>query len=198
MEMFDADQTTQARVSQTRPSQAAVRPGRTLRMALIAAGSTVVISLMVSGTVSSRLPSFKGGRAAHPIATSTLFYHASFAQTLHGSGDGRIYLDAKVSGHTLRFRVDPAVSEVLLSADDARIVGLSKHEWDYSGHAMTSVGQVRTARVTIPDLQFGTLTLFNVEAAVTDSALTEPILGMSFLKRFQSFDLRQGDLVLRW
>jgi len=175
-----------------------VRPGRTLGFALSAAGATIVMSLLLSGAVSSRISSLGGNTPSRSGASTTLFYHPTHEQTFRGNPDGQVYLDAKANGHPLRFRVDGTVPNVLLSPDDARAAGLVSGAMNYSGSTTTTIGVVRTAPATIPYMQFGTLTLFNVEAVIADAPIPESILGAGFLKRFPSFELRQGDLVLRW
>ncbi len=87
---------------------------------------------------------------------------------------------------------------LLLTLADARTAGLAKGPLSYSAKAMTADGEISVAPVLIPYFEFGTLTLFNVQAAVADASLPESILGMDFLKRFQSYDMQPGKLVLRW
>jgi clan AA aspartic protease (TIGR02281 family) len=196
--MLDSDEATGWRTRSVGPQERKTRPGRTLTMALIAAGATVLLSLALADAVVSHVPESIAKNAPPADSSSTLFYHASHEQVLRRSSDGGIYLNADVNERALRFRVDPAASAILLTPSDARAAGLSEGSLTYSGRAKTSAGEVRTAPVTIQYLHFGTLTLFNVPAAVADTSLPDSILGKDFLKRFQSFEQRSGELVLRW
>jgi len=174
------------------------RPGRTLAMALGAAAVMMLVSLGLSGVLISHAPAPAAGKAAAAHTDTTLFYKASHEQSLRRSADGRIYVDAEVNEHPLHFRIDQTESKLLMSPSAARMAGLAEGPLTYSGRAMTAAGEVRTAPVTIQYLHFNTLTLFNVPAYVADTSLPESILGMEFLKRFQSYQLLDDKLVLRW
>jgi clan AA aspartic protease (TIGR02281 family) len=196
--MLESDEATGWRTRPDVPQERKSRPGRTLTMALIAAGATVALSLALAGAVVSHVPEPVGKNAPQAGNSSTLFYHSSHEQVLRRNSDGEVYLDAEVNERALHFRVEPTASKVLLTPSDARAAGLTDGSLTYSGRAMTSAGEVRTAPVTIQYLHFGSLTLFNVPAAVADTSLPDSILGTDFLKRFQSFEQRPGELVLRW
>jgi len=174
-----------------------VRPGRSLVTALVIAGVTIAVSLMISAAVSHSSWRVAGG-SVRAGTGSTLFYHATHEQSLAARSDGTIYLDATANEHRVHFRVDEGVSKLLLTPYDARAAGLTQSELNYSGRALTANGEVRIAPVTIRALHFGTLTLFDVQAAVAETSLPESILGMDFLKRFDSFEMQPGKLVLRW
>jgi aspartyl protease family protein len=167
-------------------------------MALTVAGVTIVSSLLISGAVVSRISSPSVSGLANVGTASTFFYHASHQQSLRQNSDGQIYLDAQLNDRSLHFRVDPTQSKLLLTPSAASAAGLTDGPLTYSGRAMTPDGEVRTAPVMIKYLHFGTLTLFNVQADVAESPLPESILGVDFLKRFESFEMRQGNLVLHW
>lgn len=195
---FESDEVTRRPAESAWSKRRAARPGRTLTMALVAAGITVLATFAMSGAV-NHAPSFGASAAAHSGSTTTLFYHATNEQSFLASADGQIYFDAKVNDHRLHFRVDQKVPKLLLTLADARTAGLAKDSLTYSGRAMTADGEIPVAPIMIPYLEFGTLTLFNVQAVVADStSLSESILGMDFLKRFQSYDMQPGKLVLRW
>ncbi|HUN47584.1 MAG TPA: TIGR02281 family clan AA aspartic protease [Stellaceae bacterium] len=171
------------------------RAGRTLKLAFVAVGVTVVATLVMSAGVISRLPSTG---TAHAGATSSLFYHATSERSIPASADGQIHTEAKINDRHIHFRVDQAETQLLLTLNDARAAGLTKSALDYSQRVKTSAGEAPAAPVLIPYMQFGTLTLFNVKAVVVDASLPESILGTEFLGRFQSFEMLPGKMVLRW
>jgi clan AA aspartic protease (TIGR02281 family) len=191
---FESDEAPPQPVEANRPG----RPGRTLTMALVAACITVLATLAISGTVITRAPTIGAKAATHSGSSTTFFYHASNEQSFRARTDGQIYLDAKVNDRQVHFRVDQTVSRLLLTPSDARAAGLTQTALNYSGRAMTANGEVAIAPVTIQYLQLGTLTLFNVQAAVAETSLPESILGMDFLKRFDSYEMKPEKLVLHW
>jgi aspartyl protease family protein len=47
-------------------------------------------------------------------------------------------------------------------------------------------------------VRIGQLVIEDVDAAVVDSPLTVSLLGMSFLRRLEGYEIRDGALVLGW
>jgi len=61
----------------------------------------------------------------------------------------------------------------------------------------TANGAARFALVTLREIQIGQLSVENVPAAVIES-LDQSLLGMSFLMRLKSFEIREGALTINW
>ncbi len=106
------------------------------------------------------------------------------AVELRQAEDGHFYADAEVNGVTLRLLIDTGASDIVLSADDARRVGLDPSGLTYSGLAETANGTVSTAPVRLKSLTLGPWQDKDVPASVNGGDLAGSLLGMSYLSRF--------------
>src|ERR1700738_1116870 len=61
----------------------------------------------------------------------------------------------------------------------------------------TANGPVRFAPVNLREIRIEQLSIENVPAAVIEN-LDQSMLGMSFLKRLKSFEMREGALTINW
>lgn len=161
--------------------------------------ATILIGVVAVILVSHTPPHAGSAPASRGTwATSGLFYRASNQMSYRRGSDGLYRIEAEISERLVRFVVDAKVAVVVLSPDDARATGLGTGVLDYSGRVTTAAGETRIAPVTIPFLTIDRLTLFNVQAFVAERPLSTSILGLGFLKRFDSYEMRGDELVLRW
>jgi aspartyl protease family protein len=110
---------------------------------------------------------------------------------------GHVLLDAVVNGAPVRFLVDTGASLVTLTPADARAAGLSPRQLAFDERASTANGLVRMASVTLREIRLGQLSVGDVPAAVIEN-LNVSLLGMSFLNRLQSYEMRGGRLTITW
>jgi len=173
--------------------------GGMLRWAAVAGGIAVLASAIAIGGA-LRLPGSSASTAAGGSGrgNSTLFYHPVNQVAFPRWPDGSIHLDAKVGERPVKFIVDPGVAVVVLSPEDARAAGLAAGNLDYSGRLTIADGDIRIAPVNIQQLIMGSLTLFDVPAAVSQDPIPSSVLGATFLKRFPSYELETERLVLHW
>jgi aspartyl protease family protein len=106
-------------------------------------------------------------------------------------------LDAIVNGAPVRFLVDTGASLVILTPADARSAGFSARQLAFNERASTANGEVRMATVTLREVRLGQLIIADVPAAVIKN-LDMSLLGMSFLSRLQSYEMRDGKLTITW
>jgi clan AA aspartic protease (TIGR02281 family) len=124
-----------------------------------------------------------------PAAVNTLVYPAD--------GRGHILLDAFVNGAPVRFLVDTVASLVVLTPADARAAGVSPDQLAFDARASTANGVVRMAPVTLREMRLGQLSVADVRAAVIEH-LGVSLLGVSFLSRLRSYEMRDGRLTITW
>lgn len=110
--------------------------------------------------------------------------------------DGHYYLTLGLDGVPVQFVVDTGASEVVLTQEDARRVGLDPERLVYSGVAGTANGTVRTARVRLDQVTLGPLADRNVPVWVNQGEMPQSLLGMSYLNRFERIEISGGTLVL--
>jgi len=110
---------------------------------------------------------------------------------------GHVILDAAVNGASVRLLVDTGASLVTLTPADARAAGIGSGELVFNSRASTANGFARMAPVTLREIRIGQLSIYDVPAAVLEN-LNISLLGMSFLNRLQSYEMREGKLTISW
>lgn len=110
--------------------------------------------------------------------------------------DGHYYLTLEISGTPINFVVDTGATEIVLSTQDARRIGLDPDQLDFTGRASTANGQVRTARITLEDVSIGGIEEGDLRAWVNEGELRTSLLGMTYLQRFGKVEISRGKLVL--
>jgi clan AA aspartic protease (TIGR02281 family) len=110
---------------------------------------------------------------------------------------GHVALTAIVNGAPVRFIVDTGATRVTLTAADARAAGIDPGGLVFNQRSQTANGLAREAPVTLREVRIDRLSIDNVSAAVNEN-LTVSLLGMSFLKRLKSFEMRDGSLTISW
>ena len=111
--------------------------------------------------------------------------------------DGHFWLRASFNGVPLLLMVDTGASNVVLSPADARKIGLSSNQLEFSGRADTANGSVSFARATITSVGVGDQTFFDVPITVNGADMQGSLLGMTLLDRFTSVEFRGDTLILR-
>jgi aspartyl protease family protein len=111
---------------------------------------------------------------------------------------GHFVIEVAVNGTPVTFLVDTGASDVVLTIDDARRLGLRPRTLHYSQRFQTANGEVRGAPVTLREVRLGQLRLFDLPASVNQGALGVSLLGMSFLERLRGYEVADGRLILRW
>ena len=119
------------------------------------------------------------------------------ALVYHADRSGQFWIDAIVNGASVRFVVDTGAYMVTLTRSDALAAGFNRGNLDYSVITSTANGQARNAPVRLRELRIGQLAINDVQALVTDN-LNTSLLGMSFLKRLQRFEIGEGTLTIYW
>jgi aspartyl protease family protein len=103
---------------------------------------------------------------------------------LRQADDGHYYADTVVNGIAVTFLIDTGAGDIVLSEEDARRVGLDPASLSYSGQADTANGLVTTAPVRLKTLVLGPYEDRDLAASVNGGDLTDSLLGMRYLSRF--------------
>ena len=111
--------------------------------------------------------------------------------------DGHFYLDAQVNGTSVLFLVDTGASEISLTTRDADRIGLELTPAHFVGRVFTANGEVAVAPIRLDSVIVGPIAAYNVEAHVNSGEMGGSLLGMSFLRRLSSYEVRGDRLFLR-
>lgn len=103
-----------------------------------------------------------------------------------------------VNGVTMSLLVDTGASTVVLKPADAERAGIDTKSLSFTTPVSTANGSTFAAPIRLKTISVGPLEVRDVEALVAQpGALSENLLGMSFLKRLRSYEFSGDFLTLR-
>ncbi len=110
---------------------------------------------------------------------------------------GHFQTDARIDGQRITFMVDTGASTIALNETSAARIGVRPSRADYKARVSTANGTVMVARLQLPMVELGGLIVRDVDAMVLpDDALSENLLGLSFLSKLKRFEYANGKMVL--
>lgn len=112
------------------------------------------------------------------------------------SFDGHYRVTLDVNDVPIHFIVDTGASDLVLSREDARRVGIDPDALAYLGRARTANGTVAMAGVRLDTVALGAAVDRNVPASVSGGDMPGSLLGMSYLSRFGRIEIADGRLTL--
>ncbi|HVV40876.1 MAG TPA: TIGR02281 family clan AA aspartic protease [Nitrobacter sp.] len=111
---------------------------------------------------------------------------------------GEFLLHAKINGVGAPMLIDTGATSVVLTYETAKAAGLPLELLDYNVDVETAGGHTRAARLTLDRLAIGKLVERSVPALVVPRGqMKTNLLGMSFLDRLESWEVRADRLMLR-
>ena len=111
---------------------------------------------------------------------------------------GEFALNVKINGVKAPMVIDTGATSVVLTFETAKAVGLPLELLDYNVDVETAGGHTKAARLTLDRLAIGKLVERSVPALVVPRGqMKTNLLGMSFLDRLESWEVRNEHLVLR-
>lgn len=114
------------------------------------------------------------------------------------SNSGSFLLSGRINGKPAQMIFDTGASRVVLTAETASSLGLTFTESSYTASVSTANGRTTTAPVVLDSIGIGDVVERRVQAFVArPGALRENLLGMSFLERLSSYQVRDDKLFLR-
>jgi aspartyl protease family protein len=111
--------------------------------------------------------------------------------------NGHFEVDGRVDGRFMKFMVDTGATVIALSETDAAMLGIHPSQREFSALVKTANGTVRAAPTRLSMVEIQDLVVRDVDAVVLpDTALSDNLLGLSFLARLSRFSYSDGELVL--
>jgi aspartyl protease family protein len=110
---------------------------------------------------------------------------------------GHFQTDGRIEGQRISFMIDTGASLVALNEKSAARFGLRPSRSDYNAIVSTANGTIKAARTRLAMIDLGGLVVRDVDALVLpDEALSENLLGLSFLSKLKRFQYANGKMVL--
>ena len=117
-------------------------------------------------------------------------------QIARGPG-GEFALQARINGVNAPMVIDTGATSVVLTYETAKAAGLPLELLEYDVDVETAGGHTKAARLTLDRLAIGKLVERSVPALVVPHGqMKTNLLGMSFLDRMESWEVRPDRLML--
>lgn len=175
-----------------------------MRAELLAAAGIVAAAVIGVRHFETPPPSVEAPPAANALsaraAPERSPYSAGWGQEVRiaAARDSQYYVTASVNALSASFLVDTGASYVALRDSDARLAGVHASWADFNRPIRTANGETKAALVMLDALEIDGIRIENVPAFILpDEQLSINLLGMSFLSRLESVEVRGGELVLR-
>jgi aspartyl protease family protein len=134
---------------------------------------------------------------ARPVTPASAVSSNSRSVVISPGSNGHFQVEGRVDGRRLDFMVDTGASVIALTERDAASLGIHPADSDYTAMVRTANGNVRAAPVELNMVEIDDLMLHNVAAMVMpEGALSDNLLGLSFLSRLRRYEYSEGKLVL--
>jgi aspartyl protease family protein len=135
--------------------------------------------------------------AAPPVAPPPVYSGGPRSVVVERDRRGHFVIEGAVDGRRIGFMVDTGAGVVALTESDAARLGYHPAPREYVAVMHTANGTVRAAPIKLDMVEVGDIMVRNVAAIVLpDQALSENLLGLTFLSRLHRFEYREGKLVL--
>jgi aspartyl protease family protein len=163
----------------------------------------IFAALMVGlGTVMAQMadrmtptPALAATRMAAPAETSAQGGGRSLS--IQRDGRGHFQTEGRIDGQRIGFMVDTGASVIALNETSAARFGLRPSRGDYNATVTTANGTIKAARTRLAMVDIGGVVVRDVDAMVLpDAALSENLLGLSFLSKLKRFEYANGKMVL--
>lgn len=140
-------------------------------------------------------------RAARAGGTSSDFpgqRESAYAVQIPRGSNGEFAVQASINGKTATMVVDTGATSVVLTYETAKAIGLPLELLEYDVDVQTAGGHTKAARLWLDRMMIGKLEERSVPALVVPHGqMKTNLLGMSFLDRLESLEVRADQLTLR-
>ncbi len=117
---------------------------------------------------------------------------------LNQSDDGNFYVMGAVNGTPVRFLLDTGASDIVLSPADAGRLGIDLAALKFDRPYGTANGVGYGASLTVDRLAVGPIRLSQVPVSINQAAMDSSLLGTTFFRKLDAFEIRGRRLFLRW
>jgi aspartyl protease family protein len=169
-----------------------------MRNLMIFAAVLVALGSYMAQMADKWVPAPASAKAALPKAqAATVAQAGPRSLSIPRDARGHFQTDGRIDGQRIDFMIDTGASMVALNETSAARFGLRPSRGDYNATVSTANGTIKAARTRIAMIELGGLIVRDVDAMVLpDEALSENLLGLSFLSKLKRFEYANGQMVL--
>lgn len=118
--------------------------------------------------------------------------------TLSLAGDTHFHANAKIEGAKVHFIVDTGASNVTLTHEDARLAGIDTNRLAYIWPVETANGRTRFAQTRLETIRIGPIASGPIRVFIAPKGtLNTSLLGMNFLQKLSSYEVRRNQMIMR-
>jgi len=168
-----------------------------MRNILITAAIMAGLGTFMAQMASKMTPSPASATANPQAAVMTPSQSGLRTLTIPRDARGHFATEGRIEGQRINFMVDTGATVIALNESSAARFGLRPTPGEYKANVTTANGTVKAAPTRLPMVEVGGLIVRDVEAMVLpDEALSENLLGLSFLSKLKRFEYANGQMVL--
>jgi aspartyl protease family protein len=125
-------------------------------------------------------------------------HESAYAVQIPRGANGEFAVQARINGIATAMVVDTGATSVVLTYETAKAIGLPLELLEYNVDVQTAGGHTKAARLWLDRMAIGKLEERSIQALVVPHGqMTTNLLGMSFLDRLESIEVRADHLMLR-
>ena len=167
-----------------------------LVFAAVIAGLGICMARMADNLVPAKI-AVASNQAPAPVMSDASASAGRRSHTIPKDSRGHFSTDGRVEGRRIGFMVDTGASVIALTERDAAAIGIRPMRTEFTAGVSTANGIVKAARVKLRSVDIGGLIVDGVDALVLpDGALSENLLGLSYLSRLKRYEFAGSTLVL--
>ena len=168
-----------------------------MRSIFITAGIIAGLGVVMAQMADKITPAPASATAAAAVSTDVSPQSGTRSLSIPRDARGHFATEGRIDGQRLAFMIDTGASVVALNESSAARFGVRPTPGQYTATVTTANGTVKAARMRLAMVEVGGLIVRDVDAMVLpDQALSENLLGLSFLSRLKRFEYANGQLVL--
>src|SRR3954468_17187422 len=155
------------------------------------------IMAQMADKMTATTPALATTTSRQTVHAQTIGQASSRSLSIPRDSRGHFQAEGRIEGQRIGFMVDTGASVVALNETSAARFGLRPSRGQYNATVTTANGTIKGARARLAMLDLGGLVVRDVEAMVLpDEALSENLLGLSFLSKLKRFEYANGQMVL--
>jgi aspartyl protease family protein len=168
-----------------------------MRNILIFAGLMVGAGTYMAQTADRMTAAPALAKTTSGMASTAIVQTGTRSLSIPRDARGHFQTEGRIDGQRIDFMVDTGASVIALNETSAARFGLRPSRGDYNATVATANGTIKAARTRLAMVELGGLVVRDVDAMVLpDEALSENLLGLSFLSKLKRFEYAGGKMVL--
>jgi aspartyl protease family protein len=168
-----------------------------MRNIMIFAALMVAMGTIMAQMADRMTPALASGVSRKVVPVETAEQNGLRSLSIPRDARGHFETEGHIEGQRIGFMVDTGASVIALNETSAARFGLRPSRGDYTAAVVTANGTIKAARTRLAMVDIGGLVVRDVDAMVLpDEALSENLLGLSFLSKLKRFEYANGTMVL--